>query len=329
MSLSDLQIGGWNVLGATVRSAMFASGNIACVDGNSGSASNPGSGPGSGEAVALPTTALTKVIRGGVVYIKPRMTVAAAQTYYDDNITIPLTLSGLKMLGCGSDEDNPYMGVDIKAATAGVGLPVVSVLAAGVTIEGIRFAGTGQTADTASIMDVQNNGTTTRAYGLKVRGCRFANSKGHLISAGAAISIDTAIMVKIEKCTFTDNLAGITVRSNYAAINGLKITDCDFEGSTLANIDSYIYIVGDGTGLVIQKCNFNMGLPNHGVINRFLFLQLVDGGIMADCKFAVTGANCTGMFGVGGSKAEIPATVFMTNNWMESSTAGIGMITRT
>jgi uncharacterized protein YjbI with pentapeptide repeats len=300
--------------------------NIFFVDGDNGSAGSAGKDPSDANTLISTVVNSGACIRGASIYIKPRMTVASAQTYYVDNITLPVTKPNISLLGAGADADNPYLGVDIKAST--VTSAVVTVNGAGDLIEGMRLAGTGQTDNVVSILDISNNGTTTRAYGATVRGCRFANSKGHLINTGAAIAIDTAIFTKIENCKFSDNLASITARSVYAAIQGLSITDCDFGGMVLTGRDVDVFIVGDGEQVKIQRCNFNDGLPNHGIVSRFISIQTAY-GLMADCNFAVSGANCTGYFGADGTKGVIPATILMCNNWMESSTAAIGMITRT
>ncbi len=296
-------------------------GNPSSVGGSAGRSprSAVGGAAGISAAVALTTG------RNSVVYVRPRGTAAAAQIYYADNITIPLTRAGLKIVGAGSDESCPYMGVDIKALT--VTSPVMTVYAPAVTIEGMRLAGTGQTADTASILDVSNNGTTTRAYGLTVRGCRFANGKGHLINAGAAISIDTAIFCKIQKCNFSDNLASITARSVYAASQGLEISDCNFGGLPTSGRDVDIYIVADSEQLLIARCNFNDGLPSHGVVSRFMYLQLTY-GMVVDCNFAISGATTDAVIGTAGAGAIIPTTTFIVNCHMEGTAEGIGITSR-
>jgi hypothetical protein len=305
------------------RAEMFQAGNIFFVDGDNGSSGNMGSTPD--DALALPSQAVSYATRGGIVYIRPRSTVASAQSYYIDNITLPLTKPGMQLLGCG-DIYNPYMGVDIKALAPGS--PVLTVYGSAVQLEGIRFAGTGQTADTASIVDVSNNGTTTRAYGLTVRGCRFANGKGHLISAGAAISIDTIIGVKIQDCIFSDNLAGITGRTNYAAVNGFHVTGCIFEG-TPAGRDIDIWITGTGRGVLIDGCKFIDGLPNHGVNNRFIITDTSGiTGMLSNCNFAMTGATMDSLIGTAGADAVISTGIFIVNCHGEGSAEGIGICSR-
>ncbi len=321
--MGEYKIGGWNVVGALARAAVF--GDVLFVDGDYGSVDNPGDQPNI--AVALPSTAVTKSARGDVIYVRPRSTGGSVQTYYVDNITFPLAKPNLQMLGCSSDPDNPYNGVDLKASVATS--PLIGVYGAGVKIADMRITGTGQTADTASILNVVNDGTVGRGYGLSVRGCRFANGKGHLISAGAAISIDTAIMAKIENCVFSDCLAGITVRTVYAAINGLRIIGCTFEG-TPAGRDVDIFITGNaGRGLLIKGCDFNDGLPNHGVVNRFI---QIDGtgllGMVSDCNFAYTSATGDAIVSTAGAACIIPATVFIVRCHLEGSGEQAGLTTR-
>jgi len=312
-------------VGGSDRSAIFASANIFFVDGDLGSASSSSSGLNPDEAVSKPSEAVSKAIRGAVLYVRPRMTVASVQTYYADNITIPVTKPGVQILGCG-DPDNPYLGVDLKAST--VTSNVVTVNGAAVVLDGLRLAGTGQTLDVASIVLVQNNGTTTRAYGFTIRNCRLGNGKGTLINLGAAISIDTAIGIKVQNCIFSDNVLGITAQTDFAAVNGLIIDHCVF-GGAVATRNKDIWITGTGKGLLINDCQFIDGLPTAGNTPRFIVTD-TSGllGMLSNTNFAMTGATMDSLIGTAGADAIISTGVFIVNCHGEGTAEGIGVCSR-
>lgn len=327
MNLTNIKVGGWNVLGAMARAAMFSADNYALVDGDLGSASNPGTDTDT--PVNSITNALTKVGRSGVVYVKPKQTAASAQSYYTDNFTLPLTKPGLKIIGCGADEDSPYGGgPEIKMAVASS--PVVTVNGQGMVLEGLRLAGTGLDA-TVSIIDAQDNTSTRVTTGLVVRGCRLGNGRGHG-AAAAAIFLNSSWFNKIIHNVFTDCLTAIAVFTNSGGItNGLKVIDNDFDGQA-ANRDCDIYVSGGSTsnGLLLHMNRHNDALPAHadGTIKRFIKIENAITGMLSDSRFAFTGATIDSLIGTAGTQAIVPATVFIVHCFAEGSAEGIGIASR-
>jgi hypothetical protein len=310
------------------RSTIFASGNIFFVDGDLGGASASQTGLNPSEAVSIPSEAVAKAARGGVIYVRPKTTAASAQSYYLDNITVPITLPNLSILGCGADQDRPYLGPAIKTTVAGLATPVLTVKASAFVTEGMEWTGTSQSGD-VSVIYASNDGTLALSSGLTVRNCTIRNVKGHAIGTGGGIHLETPIFCKVQNVLFKDNLASIVFRSTYAAINSLVIERCIFDGvATGRDVD--IFSNADaGYGLVIDQCKFNDALPNHGVINRFISLAAGIYGIVSNCSFAYGNATGDGLLAAAGALGVIPTTVLSVGNRYEADTEGeTGILTR-
>lgn len=310
-------------IGGSRLAEMFQEDNIYFVNGDLSGASSSNGGLNPSEAVSIPTEAVDKAVRGGIIYVNPRSTIASAQSYYVDNITIPVTKPLMQIIGCGSETDRPYMaGPLIKATTAGVGSAVLTIYGAGFLTEGVEWTGTGQTADTASIVLISNNGTTTRAYGVTIRNCTLRNAKGHLISGGGAIHIDTAIYVKIHHNLFADNPNSLSIRSTYAGINTLHIDYNTFSGTTTVR-DSDIFCTADaGNGFQICGNNFLDGLPNHGVNNKYLVLSSGPRGLVANNRFAYAATTMDALLAVAGTIGNVPTTMAQVGNMVQADTEG-------
>jgi hypothetical protein len=306
---------------------MWNSENIFFVDGDYGLAGNTGKSPD--DSVALPTTAVGLVSRGGTIYVRPKTTVASGQSYYLDNITIPITKPQLAIIGCGQDTDRPYLGPAVKTTVAGLATPVITVRASGFLTEGMEWTGTSQSGD-VSVIYAANDGTVALTSGLTVRNCTIRNVKGHAVGTGGGIHMETPIFCKIQNVLFKDNLASIVFRSTSAAVNSLIIEDCSFSGvATGRDVD--IFSNADaGYGLIIDRCRFNDALPNHGVINRFISLTTGIYGMISNSSFASSNGTTDGLVGAAGSLVIAPVTVFSVNNMIEDLTEdGTGTMTRT
>jgi len=317
MSLSDLQIGGWNVLGGSGLAGTFNAGNIAFVDGDFGSADNPGSDPS--QSVALTSTAVGKVAKNGIVYVRPRNTVTSAQTYYADNITIPLTKPGMSILGCGSNSIRPFLGVAIKASV--VTSPVLTVNGSDAHIEGMRLAGTGQTAGYA-IVYAMNSTISNGAVGLQIVNCRLDNAK-----TGGAITIDSPNHMEVRGCSFDECAIGIHSILSYGGVasRGLKIIDCDFGGRVATRtVDVWITQSGTGSGAgvagyEIRDCRFLDGLPTLSGATTPLFITVTSGdtGLISGCMFACLDSTTFG----NGNNALFPATWFIVGSFYAAAAA--------
>jgi hypothetical protein len=310
------------------RSTIFASGNVFFVDGDLGGASASSSGLNPSEAVSIPSDAVGKAARGGVIYVRPKMTAASAQSYYLDNITVPITLPNLSILGCGADQDRPYLGPAIKTTVAGLATPVLTVKASSFVTEGMEWTGTSQSGD-VSVIYASNDGTLALTSGLIVRNCTIRNVKGHAVGTGGGIHFETPIFCKVQNVLFKDNLASIVFRSTYAAINSLLIENCTFAGAA-AGRDVDIFSNADaGYGLSIDNCRFLDALPNHGVINKYIALSAGIYGMISNCTFGVTSATADAFLAATGTIGNVPTTVLTVNCKIEQTVEGqASVITR-
>lgn len=302
------------VIGAGRLADMWASSSMYFVDGDNGNSSNRGLYVD--EAVTLISTAVNNCNNAGyrdaTIYVRPRSTSTGNQTYYVDNVTIPIGLAGLSVIGAGSNPKRPYMGIDVKAASTTSHL--VNVKAPHVTLEGLRLAGTGQNAtDDVAIVYAYNYGNGSGApYGLCIRGCRLDNAK-----LGAAVRMDSPVGVVIEDCSFHDNAKSIytTLSEMSGAAFGPRVENCDFGGAA-AGRDVDILIsqggLGNTTGAdhwLIKWCDFTDDLPAKGANNRFIKIANADVGHIAFCTFPVSpGANHIDTYGAAGTTCVIPTT---------------------
>lgn len=296
---------------------------IQFVDGDYGSDGNAGWSPK--KAVSSITQAITNIgaKSSSIIYVRPRAnTTSSNQTYYVDNVTIPVTMPGLAIVGAGSNPSRPYLGVDIKANTSTSAL--FNVKASHVTLEGMRLAGTGQNAtDGVAIVYAYNYGNSSGSpYGLTVRGCRIDNAK-----TGGGIRMDSPVGVLIENCSFHDCAVGIysTLSEMAGAAFGPVVQNCDFGGAVAAR-DMDIYVSQGGLGntvghdhFVIKWCNFGDGLPAKGGNNRFIKIANGDTGQIIWCTFPVDpGANMIDTFGASGTQCIIPTSWTMSGCWGSS-----------
>ena len=333
----DVVIGGMN------RSDIWSAGrnaDVLFVDADYGSAQPGGSdGTSPSRAIAFGTTGVAGVgaisaavtaisYRDSVIYVRPRGTAAAAQTYYTDNVIIPVTKGGLKIIGAGSDENRPYYGVDIKATT--ITSPVITVRAPRVTLEGLRLAGTGQTAGYSTVYAADNASTVITA-GLVIRKCRFGNGRGTSFAAGS-IFLNSSWYNTIEDCDFDSNVLSICAVSTSGGITiGPFIRRCKF-GGPVAVRECDIQIEGGSTswGLLVDDCRFNDGLPalSSGTVKKFISITQTITGQITNCNFAYTSTAATGLVAATGTIINAGASIFSSNNWYDATVAGKGMLDR-
>ncbi len=298
--------------------------DVQFVDGDYGAAGGNGWSPK--RAVTTPTLAVTNItgIRNAVIYVRPRGTAASAQTYYTDNITIPITSPGLSIIGAGSNLVRPFMGVAIKATT--VTSPVITVNGSDAHIEGMRLAGTGQTTGYA-IVYAYASATSNGPVGLQIVNCRLDNAK-----SGGAIAVDSPNHMEVVGCSFDECVVGIRTVMSYGGVasRGLKIIDCDF-GGRVANRNTDVYFsqsgAGSGAGVAgyeIRDCRFLDGIPTAVAIAplsvdpRFIRVANGDVGLISGCMFACLD---TATFGAAGDKAIFPATWFIVGSYYAGAAA--------
>lgn len=303
---------------------------IQFVDGDYGANSQAGWTPK--KAVASITQAVTNVTgkRQAVIYVRPKgNSTTSGQTYYTDNVTVPLTTPNLAIIGAGSTPARPFLGVDIKATTSTS--PLFTINGSGCVLEGMRLAGTGQNAtDGIAIVYAINSATSNGAVGLQIRNCRLDNAK-----TGGAVTMDSPNHVEIIGCSFDECAVGITTLMSYGGVasRGLKIIDCDFGGrASTRDMDIYISQSGAGNaagvaGYEILRCRFLDGLPAKGSNNRFIKIANGDVGMIGGCYFADnTGAGNATLFGASGTLCVVPTSWVYADCWNGNSDGEIDAI---
>ena len=305
------------LIGASRLSDMFASGNIYFVDGD---ASRAGNGKSPDRAVTSITTAISAATRGATIYVKPRTTVASAQTYYADNLTIPITKPGLSNIGAGNTT-GASSGVQLKPST--VTDHLITVNGAGLLLENMRLTLTGGTADVDKcIVNAVRDVAATRVVAdLVIRYCRLENDKSHPSYSGtnavAAIGLGSANYVVIEDNVFSQCLGAIVSQETNGTTRDLTIRRNIF-GGLPANRDVDIWL-SLSASYNINICDnlFADGLPSHtgGGVKRFIKIEGATAvGLVSGNSFATT----TDSFTSAGSQAVIPDTFFVARNYFNN-----------
>ena len=314
---------------------VWNSNNIFFVDGDGGMSINDGLSPES--AVTKPSEAIALAqSRGPVIYVKPRTTSASAQTYYTDDIVIPLTLPNTSIIGAGFQGcTNSFSGVQIGPTT--VGGHLIDVLGAGANIENMRLTLRSGTADAAKsiIHAVATTSQTAKPSGLTVRYCRFSSDKSHpgytSTDAIACIGLGSASQVIIEGNVFYDVLGGISYQNTSGTANDIQITGNKFCGPVADRDCDILLNISDSSGVMIVNNVFSDGKPAHsgGSFTKFVYLAGGTTGVMAGNYFSTGTENS--IADSTGTDCVIPTTFFCPCNWYEgvTNTAPYGIVTAT
>ena len=316
-----------NIGGIGRLSDIWNADNIWFVDGDNGSSGNAGNEPD--RAVALISTAIDKASRGGTIYVKPRTTVASAQTYYVDSLVIPLTKPNLSIIGAGFPGcHNSFSGCQLKASD--VATDLIHVNGAGFNIENMRLSGAGMTDLGNSLIDAEAAVDQTRKpSGLTVRGCHFASAASGASATegqlGGAIGCGSVSQMIIEDCVFYAVTTSIMM-TNTSGTGNNQIIRGNVFGGTCASRNCDVVNIGNGTGIVIADNIFSCGVPAGagGYASNFIYIS-AGVGIVARNAFATatnevakaTGTECT-----------IPTTFFCAGNTIEAATDTKGFATR-
>ena len=312
---------------------LWESDQIWYVDGDNGSASNAGNAPDA--SVALPSTAVSKASSYATIYIKPRTTSAAAQTYYYDNIVIPVTKSAISIIGAGNTMGAPMScgsRASVQLRPLDISADMIDVNGPCVLLENMRITCTGSTASTTAVDAL--GGTTDKPDGLVVRGCMFENV-GQTFGYGSAqgpcaIALQTTSYNTIENNIFRACMVGVGCHGtwNHTVIRGNMF--CGAPGTRDA--DLWLNQNADAVNYanIIDNNIFADGLPAaaSGVAKRFIYMQYVTAGtgIITNNVFACLSDEA--QFNESGTHAVIADNMFCANNHVECTNAGpYGIIT--
>ena len=245
-----------------------------------------------------------------VIYVMDRGTAATTDPdpYVEAtaNLTIAVAKQNLKLVGCPTNLDNPFM-IQIKGHASVTATAVLTVYAPMCSIENLSFNRGASTLGGILLRD-EGDGIYS-AQGTTVSNCHFKN----LRSAAAASTMGGGVIVyggwnyTIKGCFFDDCRCGVWVGSGSAStVKWLRILDSKFAGTT-TNRDVDIYQEGVITASTIDKCVF-AGLPAYGGGGATArFHVLVGDGVISNCAFGGANALTWAAAGTGG----FLATTFM------------------
>lgn len=285
----------------------FAS--VLYVDGVNGSDSNNGASPTA--AFATIQAAVNAANIYDTIYIRAKYPLQGVNqgqpNVYAENITIPVTKTGIKLIGMPYLSD-PYFGPKIKPLTSSAA-NVITCHASSVTFENLCIMN--QPLNTAGIFlswmgTYYNQNPTVDAShllyvgscGANIRNCEFREGS----ATGPSIVIRGGYQSTIENCTFvTIATTGqcIQLGDDISPSRGHKIINCNFLEANGALAPNYIKIGSGSThDFLIKNCMFERATQ---------FIDLMDGctGMIAHCYFADVAATATAADSTG--KITIPA----------------------
>lgn len=316
---------------------IFQSGNIWFVDNVNGSSSYTGKRPD--WAVDLPSTAVGKASKGGIIYVKPSPPDAVGLTWIRDSIDISAAKSNISIIGAGGEMDE-MAGVSLRPTAAGVGDHLIDVLGAGLRLENLRLTMNGGTAasgkNIVNAICTYSGGWTAFPVGLHIVNCVFGDDVNHP-SVGptptGSVTLGSASFTTIEGCTFYNCLGGVTIHSLVMSPYNIKILNNVFSGDTTRRDGDIIISInsGDSNGIIIHGNIFADGLPAHsgGETLRFIKFPYVTAGtgIISHNWFACLSDEA--QFGESGTHSVIADNFFQCDNKLEGAgtTAPYGIIT--
>jgi hypothetical protein len=312
-----------NIGGVGRLADMFAADNIFFVDGVLGDSANDGKSPGSGHALDSITNAISAASKDAVIYVKPQTTIASAQTYYRDNITIPLTKPNLSIIGCGAGGANPnsYTGVQLKVSAATTTGNLITVNGGGAYLENMRLTGNAMTGTGAIVM--ANTSATSQPGGLHVRGCLFeapvaVGTVYPTYLLGGCIALGSCNYSLIEGNFFYNCLGSIHSSSTYGTQGRVEIRGNSFVGAPGSrDLDIHLRPGAStyGSWVAINHNIFGDGLPTGGSTNLFIKIVGTGSGHLMGNYFASTAAATE--YGSDGTDCIIPTTYFFAGNYNE------------
>jgi hypothetical protein len=257
------------------------------------------------------------------IYVRPKYPIQGVNqgqpNVYAENITIPITKTGLKIIGVCPSGD-PYFGPKIKPANNTS--PAVLVNASGVLLENLCIMNQALTPAGVMLtwMGATFNATSTDSShllyagscGATIRNCEFR--EGHTMASpyiggcGPSIVIRGGYNSTIEGCTFVAGTTHQAIQIGDDIVPGRnhKVINCNFHDNNGAVADCYIIVqAGLFAGIVIRDCTF-------GIATKFINIGAGTSGIVSGCTFSdcvtATLATTTG-------KVTVPNTVTVTGCW--------------
>lgn len=322
MSLTNIQIGSWNVIGGRANYGVRSSSKIYFVDGDNGSDGNTGYDPEN--AVATIYRALTLANAWDVIYVFPKAWTLGnlwLGTAYQDttNMTVTYAKQGLAMVGvspqavCGQ----AYSVVikEVESSTA-ANLNVYAPMCA---FENLAFERDG--TETGGQLRFSNDDAGTYEANLgSVYNCHFYLGNGTTGSSYGGALIGWALWgLTVTACSFQDCRIGVGWSSSGPTAGNLTVKDCVFRSryGSGSQIDADIAVYTQGSGHVTILNNyFAHYIPSltAGAIKRWISVDSDRSGLVAGNHFG--GAiGTTYTIGYGGTGVQLPTTVGIGANY--------------
>lgn len=303
-------------------------GNIYYVDGTLGSNNNTGARPD--DAFATIAKALSTVSPFDIVFVLPKK-MAATDTdpgSYAEALTI--TTPQISLIGLPQN-DRTQGGLPQISKGSGTA-PIINVKAPGVEIANLGINGSGSTGGGIKLTD--DGGATAASFGYAIHHCHFKNCKGSNAldaSTGGAVQLSGAPWQGwIYSNRFYKNVGDIVLLSTSNAVPQDTIIEDNVFSGPAASVDCSLYLAG-GSGMVnvVVRGNYFTDFPalSSGVNVKHVVMTGCT-GLFADNRLAGNAKTYDADDGTGGL---IPTTVFIVNNYQESSVSGggaVGLINR-
>lgn len=308
--------------------------NIWYVDGTNGNDSDVGNAPN--RAFATIQAAVTAASRTDIILIRPKAmaTGATDPSDYAETIIIPADKDGLALIGINTGRTQGGLP-QIKKGSGSTAL--LTIRAPGCLIANLGFNGASATGGGILLDD---DSSTKTAIGTTIYNCHFKNCKGSTATnaaTGGAIqwaSTGCAWQVLISSCRFYKNVGDIVLLGTSVSVpQDVIIENCVFSGPA-ASVDCQLYLAGGSgmNGVIVRDCEFP-AMPAIGSGTNARYIDMTGCvGQLVNCHFAsiVSPTGSEGTFAAAGSLAKVPATVFITSCWGETTTSGeTGEIFRT
>ena len=290
MSLTNLQIGDWNVQGGKVRySGLW--GKSIFVDYDHGSNDNKGLEPS--DAYKDLQTAINVCSYNDVIYVRnrdqditstdPEYIIPASTT----NWTIAEAQTHLSIIGASNVSHIPAGGHNQLAVylrghgTANV-TAVMDWRGAFGLIENLAFHSGSSTA--GGHLALTGNSTSLRAVGTVVANCLFRMSTQ---AAHGGVHNTDNWWITVYGCTFHDMLFGIRMYGSLSTLRRITITNCLFRNQTAASVDTNIRLAGsNGQDILIDGCTFTTPVGTAGDAKMIYIVDAMTGTI-CNCNFPI------------------------------------------
>jgi hypothetical protein len=215
--------------------------------------------------------------------------------------------------------------------------PVITISAPGVMIANIGINGAGGTGGGILLND--DGGTTAAAFGWSILGCHFKNCVGTTATnalTGGAVMIGAnggAWQGLLAGNKFYKNVGDFILKGTSGSVPQDIVIEDNIFSSPAANVDVCVITGGSGINGLFLRNNDFPAMPALSSATTARYVDLTGSvGLMSGNRFgsltAATGSPVT--FAAAGTGGLVPTTVFMADNWGETTTAGeSGEIIRT